>query len=212
MRFIIPSAPMRRPIPPDGPDWVHEIKWDGWRLQAHKGADGVKLYSRPGNDITARFPWIAADIGRLPRRTLILDGELVAFDDHERPDFHLLRRKQSAVVPFPFDILEINGADLCGRPWRERRRFLERLMTRERDDALRLSTCGTTGLRCYEPPARTASRASSRSTARRPIGQGKLMSGSRSRCRAGQRPTGAVSYDQCRPRSQSGLWQTEQRI
>jgi len=139
MRFITPSAPMRRPIPPDGPDWVHEIKWDGWRLQAHKGADGVTLYSRPGNDITARFPWIAADIGRLPRRTLILDGELVAFDDHERPDFHLLRRKQSAVVAFLFDILEINGADLCGRPWCERRRFLERLMTRERDDAHRLS-------------------------------------------------------------------------
>ena len=66
----------------------------------------MTLYSRPGNDITARFPWIAADIGRLMRRTLILDGELVAFDDHERPDFHLLRRKQSAVVAFLFDILE----------------------------------------------------------------------------------------------------------
>jgi ATP-dependent DNA ligase len=50
------------PRAPSDPDWAHEIKWDDWRLQAHKRADGVTLYSRPGNDLTARFPPMAEAI------------------------------------------------------------------------------------------------------------------------------------------------------
>jgi ATP-dependent DNA ligase len=60
----------------------------------------------------------------------VLDGELVAFSYDGRPDFHLLRRKRVAVVTFLFDVLECNGADLRGKPWRERRRYLERVMQR----------------------------------------------------------------------------------
>ena len=99
---------------PEGAEWNHEIKWDGWRLQAHKRADGVTLYSRPGNVLTARFPRIAEAIADLPRRSLVLDGELVAFDRTNRPDFHLLRSKRAPVVAFLFDILDCNGGDLRG--------------------------------------------------------------------------------------------------
>lgn len=144
--FIRPCAPTLRREPPAGPDWLHEIKWDGWRLQAHKRADGVTLYSRPGNDITRRFSRIAAAIEALPRRSLVLDGEIVAFDDQNRPDFHLLRRKRVAVIAFLFDVLEVNGADLRSRPWHERRQFLERLMARNQDDTLRLSDAWTDGV------------------------------------------------------------------
>ena len=139
MRFIPPCAPTIRDKPPAGPQWVHEIKWDGWRLQAHKRSDGVTLYSRPGNDLTARFPRIAEAVAALPRRSLVLDGELVAFDKTNRPDFHLLRSKRAPVVAFLFDILEYNGADLRTRPWRDRRRFLERVLEGDDSGFLQLS-------------------------------------------------------------------------
>lgn len=138
-RFICPCAPVLRRDPPSGPDWGHEIKWDGWRLQAHKRVDGVTLYSRPGRDLTARFPRIAEAVAALPRRSLVLDGELVAFRDDGRPDFHLLRSKRAAVGAFLFDILESNGADLRSKAWKDRRVFLERAMARDRSGCLRLS-------------------------------------------------------------------------
>lgn len=128
-----------------GADWVHEVKWDGWRVQAHKRASGVTLYSRPGRDITKKFAYIADAIEALPRRSIILDGELVAFNEDGRPDFQLLRRKRVAVVAFLFDVMECNGADLRGKPWRERRQYLERVMRRNRAEDLRISETWSDG-------------------------------------------------------------------
>jgi bifunctional non-homologous end joining protein LigD len=104
-----------------GPDWVHEVKWDGWRFQAHKEGAMVRLFSRPGKDISDRFPAVAEALAGLPRRSLIVEGEFVAFGDDGRPDFHLLRRKRASVVAFLFDILESEGADLRSKPWNDRR-------------------------------------------------------------------------------------------
>jgi bifunctional non-homologous end joining protein LigD len=124
---------------PDGEEWAHEIKWDGWRLQAHKTREGVTLFSRPGNDISNRFPAVVEAVAGLPRQSLVLDGELVAFGDDGRPEFHLLRHKRAAVVAFVFDILESDGADLRSKLWSDRRVFLERLMARNRDPILQLN-------------------------------------------------------------------------
>lgn len=124
---------------PDGDEWAHEIKWDGWRLQAHKSAEGIALFSRHGNDISNRFPAVVEAVAALPRRSLVLDGELVAFRDDGSPDFHLLRSKRAAVVAFLFDILESDGADLRSKSWKDRRIFLERVMARNRSERLRLS-------------------------------------------------------------------------
>jgi bifunctional non-homologous end joining protein LigD len=137
--FIRPCAPTLRRDPPAGPQWAHEIKWDGWRLQAVKEGATVRLISRPGNDLTDRLPAIAEAVAELPRRSVILDGELVAFGDDGRPDFRLLRRKRAAVVAFVFDIIESDGADLRSKPWRDRRVFLERLMARNKAPLLQLS-------------------------------------------------------------------------
>ena len=71
MRFITPCGPTLRDKPPAGPQWAHEIKWDGWRPQAHKRADDVTLYSRLGRDLTARFPRIAEAVAAPPRRLLV---------------------------------------------------------------------------------------------------------------------------------------------
>jgi len=136
MRFIIPSAPTLRREPPSGKEWAHEIKWDGWRLQAHKRVGAVTLYSRPGRDITKRFKPIAEAISALKAESLVLDGELVAFDADNRPDFHLLRSKRAPVIAFLFDLLEIDGEDLRDETWRLRRRRLERLLARNRSGVL----------------------------------------------------------------------------
>lgn len=99
----------------------------------------MRLFSRPGNDLSDRFPAIAEAVAGLPRRSVILDGELVAFGDDGRPDFHLLRRKRAAVVAFIFDVLWSDGADLRSKPWTDRRVFPERIMARNTSPLLQLS-------------------------------------------------------------------------
>jgi ATP-dependent DNA ligase len=68
--------------PPSGPDWIHEIKHDGFRIIARKDGERVRLYSRPGNDFTRRFPLIVETLARLRSRSCIIDGEAVACDDN----------------------------------------------------------------------------------------------------------------------------------
>jgi len=118
-RFIRPCAPARSKQPPEGKQWVHEIKWDGWRLQVHRTDGKVTLYSRPGNDITRRFPHVAAAISNLPGGDIVLDGELVAFNEEGQPDFHQLRRKRAPAVAWLFDIMVLNGTDIRAKPWKD---------------------------------------------------------------------------------------------
>ena len=101
----------------------------------------LRCASSPGRgmNISDRFPAVAEAVAGLPRRSLIVEGELVAFGDDGRPDFHLLRRKRAAVVAFLFDILESDGADLRAKSWKDRRVFLERVMARNRSPILQLN-------------------------------------------------------------------------
>src|SRR4029077_20043260 len=64
--------------------WLHEIKHDGFRVIARKKSAQVRLYSRPGNDLTYRFPLIVETLARLRSRSCIIDGEAVACDDNGR--------------------------------------------------------------------------------------------------------------------------------
>lgn len=94
--------------PPAGPFWLHEIKFDGYRLQIHVSRGQVTIYTRNGHDWTARFPEIAEEANRLP--DCILDGELVALNLKGQPDFSALRAsispgKTGRLVVFVFDIL-----------------------------------------------------------------------------------------------------------
>ena len=67
---------------PSGDGWLHEIKHDGFRIIARKDGERVRLYSRPGNDLTHRFPLIVETLARLRSRSCIIDGEAVACDDN----------------------------------------------------------------------------------------------------------------------------------
>jgi ATP-dependent DNA ligase len=80
--FIAPRLPSKTDKLPSGSQWLHEIKHDGFRLIARKSGSRVRLYSRPGNDFTPRFPLIVDTLARLRSRSCIIDGEAVACDDH----------------------------------------------------------------------------------------------------------------------------------
>ena len=88
-----PCLPTKAPHPPTGEVWLHEIKHDGFRVIARKDGTRVRLYSRPGNDLTQRFPLIVAALVGLHSHSCILDGEAVACDDKGMPCFDRLRRR-----------------------------------------------------------------------------------------------------------------------
>ena len=72
---------------PAGVDWQHEVKFDGFRVQAHIIGKTVELYSRSGGRFSRRFPRLVSVLGELPTRSAIIDGEIVASDAAGMPDF-----------------------------------------------------------------------------------------------------------------------------
>ena len=114
--------------PPTGDRWAHEIKWDGWRVQACLTDGKAALYTRKSNDCTKRFPSIAAAMAKLKAADVVLDGEAVAIDAHGRPDFHAVLDAGACVVYKAFDILWLDGTDLRPQLWSERKRVLRQLL------------------------------------------------------------------------------------
>ena len=103
--FIAPCLPTKAKTPPSGGLWLHEIKHDGFRIIARKSDDRVRLYSRPGNDLTDRFPLIVEALTRLRSRSCIIDGEAVACDDNGVASFDLVRhhRANESIFLYAFD-------------------------------------------------------------------------------------------------------------
>jgi hypothetical protein len=112
--FIAPCLPTKTSKLPSGELWVHEIKHDGFRIIARKDGERVRLYSRPGNDLTRRFPLIAEALAHLRSRSCIIDGEAVACDGNGVASFDLIRhqRHNDNVFLYGFDLIELNGDDL----------------------------------------------------------------------------------------------------
>ena len=80
--FIEPCLPSTAERPPSGPDWVHEIKHDGYRLMARRDSVGVRLLTRNGHDWADRYPLVVEAAGALGVRSFLIDGEAVACDDN----------------------------------------------------------------------------------------------------------------------------------
>jgi DNA ligase D-like protein (predicted ligase) len=109
----------------EGPQWVYEIKLDGYRAIAVK-PDRVNLYSRRKKSFNSQYPYIVEALRDLPDNTVV-DGEVVAVDDAGRPNFHLLQEFRSQgprIRYFIFDLLVFKGQDLTGLPLMERRKLL----------------------------------------------------------------------------------------
>jgi bifunctional non-homologous end joining protein LigD len=89
--FIEPCQPTTVPGPPSGPGWLHEIKYDGYRMMALRTSAGVRLLTRKGNDMSDRYPLVTKAVGALPAVSCPIDGEMVCYDANGLPVFDLLR-------------------------------------------------------------------------------------------------------------------------
>jgi bifunctional non-homologous end joining protein LigD len=135
--------------PFDRPGWVYEEKYDGYRILAYKEGASVRLRSRNGLDRTPTFLEVAEAVGRLRDRTLLLDGEAVAFDRRGISRFQLLQRGEAHRVFAAFDCLYRNGRDLRRQPLALRREELEKAL-RPAPAGIRLSRrLAANGLSAY---------------------------------------------------------------
>jgi bifunctional non-homologous end joining protein LigD len=132
--FIAPCIPTRAAKPPAGPDWVHEVKHDGYRLQVRRQGDVVRLFTRNGYDWSARYPAIAVTATLLRARSFTLDGEAVVCGPDGVAVFDALHRRGTVTeaMMYAFDLLELDGQDLRALPLADRKKRLARLLSGRR--------------------------------------------------------------------------------
>src|SRR5262245_42734228 len=132
--FIAPCLPSKVHTLPSGSQWLHEIKHDGFRVIARKDGERVRLYSRPGNDLTYRFPLIVEALARLRSRSCIIDGEAVCCNEDGMPSFDRIRyrRHDASVFLYAFDLIEFNGDDLRRDPLEVRKATLASIVAKAR--------------------------------------------------------------------------------
>jgi len=136
--FIAPCLPTRTDKLPSGSHWLHEIKHDGFRIIARKTGAKVRLYSRPGNDLTHRFPLIIDALSRLRSRSCIIDGEAVACDDNG-VNLIRYRRHDDSTFLYAFDLIELNGDDLRRDPLEVRKATLASIVAAKASPGIRFN-------------------------------------------------------------------------
>ena len=118
---------------PSGPEWLFEVKWDGYRALGYIRAGNVKLVSRNGNELTERFAAIATALAKAAKSPdCVVDGEVCALDENGRPSFSAMQQGKpgTPIVYEVFDVLELDGEAVVDRPLTERRELLEGLLDR----------------------------------------------------------------------------------
>src|SRR4051812_40148321 len=109
---VQPIAPIRRTEPFDDPEWVFDVKYDGFRAICYLDQRRCRMISRNGN-LMSRFPgWGEQIAASLDVGDVILDGEIIAADERGRPHFYALRRDVGAPAYVAFDVIWLNGVDL----------------------------------------------------------------------------------------------------
>ena len=141
--FVEPALATLVDKAPEGARWIHEIKFDGYRIQARLELGKVRLMTRKGLDWTDKFPTVAEAVAKLPADSALLDGELVSEDKDGISRFSLLQQdlkegRHDRMVFYAFDLLHCSGVDLKPLPLTVRKTALARLLSRARG-AVRLS-------------------------------------------------------------------------
>ena len=118
---------------PDGPQWLHEIKFDGYRMHARLDRSAVRLLTRTGLDWTHKYPAIAAAVSSLAARQAYLDGELCGIGPDGITSFSMIQLASDAgnaagLAFFLFDLLYLDGEDITGMPLTERKARLAVLL------------------------------------------------------------------------------------
>jgi len=143
--FVEPSLATLADKAPDSTNWIHEIKFDGYRIQARLDRGKVKLLTRRGLDWTKKFPTVAQAVAGLPAETALIDGELVSEGDDGISNFSLLQEdlksgRYDRMAFYVFDLMHLDGHDLKPLPLTERKAALARLVAKApRHGPLRLS-------------------------------------------------------------------------
>ncbi|CCD93364.1 conserved hypothetical protein [Bradyrhizobium sp. ORS 375] len=131
-RFIEPALASAVDRVPSGARWIHEIKFDGYRVQVHLRSNGVKVFTRRGYDWTQRFRKIAHDAGEIKMHSAIIDGEVVVPQANGATDFSVLQNelkgRSQKIVLIAFDLLYLDGRDLRHLPLAERKAHLRKLI------------------------------------------------------------------------------------
>jgi bifunctional non-homologous end joining protein LigD len=127
-----PCLPTRGTKVPTGPDWIHEVKYDGYQMLVARKDNRVRLFSRNGHDWTARYPWIVEAALKNRQKHFVIDGEAVLLGVDGVSDFNGLhsRHFEEEVQLYAFDILALDGDDLRKLPLSMRKTNLARLLAR----------------------------------------------------------------------------------
>lgn len=137
--------------PPVGPGWSYEIKFDGYRMLCRIGNGSVTLFTRNGHDWTGRLPALAGALAALPVCEAWIDGEVVALNKADIPDFSALqnafaRRRTAGLTFFAFDMMFFDGRDLRQMRLNDRQTELQQLLSSVDDAHIRLSNTFTEGV------------------------------------------------------------------
>ena len=139
---------------PVAPEWLYEVKWDGYRALACVAGGQVTLTSRRGNDLTPRFAEVARALERSLRTPdCVIDGEVCALDEEGRSSFSVMQQGSGPLVYYAFDVLEVDGEPALDLPLTERRKRLTKLLDR-RGTTVRLSESFDDGRALYEAAKR----------------------------------------------------------
>ncbi|PBB67401.1 ATP-dependent DNA ligase [Mesorhizobium sp. WSM4312] len=132
LKFIEPLMPTLVEKPPEGDDWIHEVKFDGYRSQIVRGGSGVRIFTRRGLDWTAKYRDLAKAAAALDVESAIIDGEIIVLNATGLSDFAALRkaitRRQHDLYFVAFDLLHLNGHDLRDMPLEDRRDVLRAMI------------------------------------------------------------------------------------
>lgn len=139
---------IREPV--DDPDYLYEIKWDGYRIVSYVNGNSVRMDSRSALDYTSKYPLVVKALRALKRK-MVVDGEVVVFNDQGIPDFDALQvynGHESPVHYCVFDILWLDGYDLTQLPLEKRKEILKELILE--NDVLKFSESFTDGPGLYQ--------------------------------------------------------------
>ncbi len=129
--FVSPQLATLVDAPPAGKEWLHEIKYDGYRAIASLGGGGVKIRTRNGHDWTDKFRTLTPALSRLPCKSALIDGEIAVADKEGHTDFGALQDALSSGKGgfgyYVFDLLELDGKDLRKKPLTARKAALKKL-------------------------------------------------------------------------------------
>ncbi len=130
--FIEPMKAQLSDLPAfDSPDWIFEIKWDGYRAIAEIDKKGNKLYSRNGNTFDKAYPKVFEALKKI-KKNAVIDGEIVVFDENGKPNFQKLQNYKSTdkypIQYYVFDCIELEGKSLTTHTLIQRKQLLQKLI------------------------------------------------------------------------------------